>query len=36
MNKMELSMKPTSGQLSAPQYTTAPISNYPSAASSEK
>jgi Transglutaminase-like superfamily len=36
MNKMELSMKPTTGQLSSPQYTTAPISNYPSAASSEK
>src|SRR5260370_16257946 len=28
LNKMELSMKPTTGQLSSPQYTTAPISNY--------
>jgi hypothetical protein len=29
MDKMELSMKPASGQLGSPQYTTAPISNYP-------
>ncbi len=30
MNKMELSMNPGTGQSSAPQYTTDPISNYPS------
>lgn len=30
MNKMELSMSPGTGQSSAPQYTTDPISNYPS------
>ena len=30
MNKMELSMSPRSGQFSSPQYTTDPISNYPS------
>jgi hypothetical protein len=30
MNKMELSMNPRSGQSSSPQYTTDPISNYPS------
>ena len=29
MNKMELSMSPRSGQSSSPQYTTDPISNYP-------
>jgi transglutaminase-like putative cysteine protease len=32
MNKMELSMNPRSGQSSSPQYTIAPISNYPSEA----
>jgi transglutaminase-like putative cysteine protease len=32
MNKMELSMQPKAGQRSSPAYTTAPISNYPSAA----
>ena len=32
MNKMELSMNPRTGQSSSPQYTTAPISNYPSEA----
>jgi transglutaminase-like putative cysteine protease len=36
MNKMELSMKPLSAQLGFPQYTTAPISNYPSAGTPEK
>ena len=30
MNKMELSMQPTNGHLGPPEYTTAPISNYPS------
>jgi len=30
MNKMELSMNPRTGQSSSPQYTTDPISNYPS------
>ena len=30
MNKMELSMSPGTGQSSSPQYTTDPISNYPS------
>jgi transglutaminase-like putative cysteine protease len=29
MNKMELSMKPATGQPGSPQYTTAPISHYP-------
>jgi transglutaminase-like putative cysteine protease len=29
MNKMELSMQPASGELGTPEYTTAPISNYP-------
>jgi transglutaminase-like putative cysteine protease len=32
MNKMELSMKPSTSQPGPPQYTTAPISNYPSEA----
>jgi transglutaminase-like putative cysteine protease len=32
MNKMEISMSPRTGQHSSPQYTTAPISNYPSEA----
>jgi transglutaminase-like putative cysteine protease len=32
MNKMELSMSPRAGQPGPPQYTTAPISNYPSEA----
>jgi transglutaminase-like putative cysteine protease len=30
MNKMELSMQPANGHLGPPEYTTAPISNYPS------
>ncbi len=30
MNKMELSMNPRTGQTGSPEYTTAPISNYPS------
>ncbi len=30
MNKIELSMKPSAGQTNSPEYTTAPISNYPS------
>jgi len=30
MNKMELSMQPSTGQRNYPEYTTAPISNYPS------
>src|SRR6201984_1307610 len=29
MNKMELSMQPSTGQRNSPEYTTAPISNYP-------
>jgi Transglutaminase-like superfamily len=36
MNKMELSMKPMSAKLGPPQYTIAPISNYPSTATPEK
>jgi hypothetical protein len=36
MNKMELSMQPSTGQRNSPEYTTAPISNYPSAAQSQK
>jgi transglutaminase-like putative cysteine protease len=35
MNKMELSMNPANGEFTPPQYTTAPISNYPTTASSE-
>src|SRR5262249_11654970 len=35
MNKMELSMQPSTGQRNSPEYTTAPISNYPSAAQSQ-
>jgi transglutaminase-like putative cysteine protease len=30
MNKMELAMQPGTGQRNSPEYTTAPISNYPS------
>jgi len=36
MNQMELAMHPGAGQCNPPEYTTAPISNYPSAAQSEK
>jgi hypothetical protein len=36
MNKMELSMQPSAGQRNYPEYTTAPISNYPSPGHSEK
>ena len=36
MNKMELSMQPSNGQRNYPEYTTAPISNYPSTGQSEK
>jgi hypothetical protein len=31
---MELSMQPSTGQRNSPEYTTAPISNYPSTAQS--
>jgi transglutaminase-like putative cysteine protease len=31
MNKMDLEMQPGTGQCNSPEYTTAPISNYPSA-----
>jgi hypothetical protein len=30
MNKMELEMQPRAGQRNPPEYTIAPISNYPS------
>jgi len=30
MNKMELAMQPRTGQSSSPEYSTAPMSNYPS------
>jgi hypothetical protein len=36
MNKMELAMRPGIGRRDSPEYTIAPISNYPSAAQSEK
>jgi transglutaminase-like putative cysteine protease len=36
MNQMELEMQPRAGQRNPPEYATAPISNYPSAAQSEK
>jgi transglutaminase-like putative cysteine protease len=36
MNKMQLSMEPSTGQRNYPEYTTAPISNYPSQGQSEK
>jgi transglutaminase-like putative cysteine protease len=36
MNKLELSMQPSTGQRNYPEYTTAPISNYPSPGQSEK
>jgi transglutaminase-like putative cysteine protease len=36
MNKMELSMQPSPGQRNSPQYTIAPISNYPSVSKPEK
>jgi hypothetical protein len=36
MNNMELSMQPNTGQRNNPEYTTAPISNYPSPGQSEK
>jgi Transglutaminase-like superfamily len=35
MNKMELSMQPSNGKRNYPEYTTAPISNYPSTAQSK-
>jgi hypothetical protein len=35
-NQMELEMQPRTGQCNFPEYTTAPISNYPSAAQPEK